>query len=106
MKKRILLLLTVVALMVMMLVAMASAALAVPPESGETSCDGGTNNAAHAVDGPTGSPSWGATANNPAGENGHVSNPSKAGEAPGTQDNPGIEEHASNNTNDSSNCRN
>jgi hypothetical protein len=104
MKKRILLLATVAALMALMLVAMASAALAVPPESGETGCRGGQINAAHAVDGPTGSPSWGATADNPAGENGHVSNPSRAGEAPGTQDNPGIENHASINTNDTTNC--
>jgi hypothetical protein len=89
MKKRILLLATVAALMAVVLVAMASAALAVPPESGQTGCEGGTNNAGHAVDGPTGSPSWGATASNPAGENGHVSNPSKAVDAPGIQDNPG-----------------
>src|SRR5829696_7675389 len=84
----------VVALMVVMLVAMAPAALAVPPESGETGCEGGTNNAEHAVDGPTGSPAWGATSSNPAGENGHVSNPSKAVDAPGIQNNGGIE-HAS-----------
>jgi hypothetical protein len=41
MKKRILLLATVAALMAVMLVAMASAALAVPPASGQTGCEGG-----------------------------------------------------------------
>jgi hypothetical protein len=42
MKKRILLLATVAALMAVMLVAMAaSAALAVPPGSGQTGCEGG-----------------------------------------------------------------
>jgi len=39
--KRILLLATVAAIMTLMLVAMASAALAVPPASGETGCEGG-----------------------------------------------------------------
>jgi hypothetical protein len=80
MKKRILVVLMVGALMV----AMAMPALAVPPSSGETGCAGGTNNAGHAIDGPTGAPSWNAP-NNP------VDEPSRAGEAPGTQNNPGFD---------------
>ena len=49
MTKRILSLATVAALMAVILVAMASAALAVPPASGSTGCDGGQSNALHNV---------------------------------------------------------
>ena len=65
MKKRILMLATVAALMALMLVAMASAALAVadgPPAGGDPGCDGGTNNANHAVQ--QSSPSYDATFDN------------------------------------------
>jgi hypothetical protein len=55
MKKRILLLATVAAVMALMVVAMASAALAEPPASGSTGCDGGKLNANLAIG--TGSPS-------------------------------------------------
>ena len=75
MKKRILLLATVAALMAVMLVAMASAALAVPPASGATGCRGGLNNANHATYQTS------------------VTDHMKADQAPGTQDNPGIEQH-------------
>ena len=73
MKKHILLLATVAALMAVMLVAMASAALAVPPASGSTGCEGGLNNANHATFQTS------------------VSDQMKAGDAPGTQDNPGLD---------------
>ena len=73
--KRILLLATVTALMAVMLVAMASVALAVPPASGETGCSGGLNNANHATYQTS------------------VTDNMKADEAPGTQNNPGIEQH-------------
>jgi len=73
--KRILLLATVAAIMTLMLVAMASAALAVPPASGETGCEGGLNNANHATFQTS------------------VSDHMKADQAPGTQNNPGLEEH-------------
>ena len=73
--RRILVSLSVVALMAMMLVAMASAALAVPPASGETGCRGGLNNANHATYQTS------------------VTDHMKADQAPGTQDNPGIEQH-------------
>jgi hypothetical protein len=49
MKKRILSLATVAAPMALMLVAMASAALAVPPASSSTGCDGGQSTAHHNV---------------------------------------------------------
>jgi hypothetical protein len=100
MKKHILLLATVAAIMALMMVAMASAALAVPPESGQTGCFGGTNNAGHAIDGPTGSPSWGATSDNE-----HVSNPSKAVDAPGTQNNPGFDQATDTSGVSGDNCR-
>jgi hypothetical protein len=73
--KRILVLATVAALMAVMLVAMASAALAVPPASGRTGCEGGLNNANHATFQTS------------------VSDHMRAGDAPGTQDNPGLDEH-------------
>ena len=73
--RRILVSLSVVALMAMMLVAMASAALAVPPASGSTGCRGGLNNANHATYQTS------------------VTDHMKADQAPGTQDNPGIEQH-------------
>jgi hypothetical protein len=91
--KRIILVLTVMAVMAAMLVAMASAALAVPPVSNETGCEGARNNASHAIQ--VGWPSWDAQDN--------VVDPAKAIDAPGTQDNPGwYKELAS----DSSNCPN
>jgi hypothetical protein len=73
--KRILLLATVAALMATMLVATASAALALPPAGrpaggtqgtpagGSLGCEGGTNNANHAVNGSN--PSYDATSSNP-----------------------------------------
>ena len=73
--KRILSLATVAALMAGMLVAMASAALALPPDGrpaggtqgtpagGELGCEGGTNNANHAVQ--NSNPSHDATRSNP-----------------------------------------
>jgi hypothetical protein len=73
--KRILLLATVAALMATMLVATASAALALPPAGrpaggtqgtpagGSLGCEGGTNNANHAVNGSN--PSSDATGSNP-----------------------------------------
>ena len=73
--KRILLLASVAALMAGMLVAMASAALALPPPDrpaggtqgtpagGSLGCEGGTNNANHAVQGSN--PSHDATRSNP-----------------------------------------
>jgi hypothetical protein len=61
------------ALMAVMFVAMASAALAVPPASGRTGCDGGLTNANHAVYQTS------------------VSDQMRAGDAPGTQDNGGLD---------------
>jgi hypothetical protein len=73
--KGILSLATVAALMAVMLVVMASAALAVPPASGSTGCDGGLNNANHATYQTS------------------VTDNMKADQAPGTENNPGIEQH-------------
>jgi hypothetical protein len=87
--KRILLLATVAVLMAVMLVAMASAALAVPPASGLGGCSGGKSNALHTQG--FGNASYGG--------------PSNANDAPGTQDNAGLD-RASDNANDTSNCRN
>jgi hypothetical protein len=97
--RRILLLPTVAALMALMLVVMASAALAVPPAGGSTGCDGGLNNANHAV--YQSSPSWDATYGNE-----HVSYPAKSYYAPGTQNNAGLETaQTTAPISDSSNCR-
>ncbi len=99
--KRILLLATVAALMAVMLVAMASAALAVPPASGETGCEGGLNNANHAVQ--QSSPSFDATF----GEPSVAEDPNQVGDANRNSEPPG-EDTASNTPplDDSENCRN
>jgi len=100
--KRILLLATVAALMALMMVAMASAALAAPPEwaedppaggnegtpaGGDLGCEGGTNNANHAVNGSN--PSSDSTGSNPSSEGpANVDDPSDNGleDAPGYDD--------------------
>ena len=81
--KRILLLATVAALMAVVLVAMASAALAVPPASGETGCEGGLNNANHAVQ--QSSPSWDATSGDPS----EAENPTQVGDRNRNSEPPG-----------------
>ena len=98
--KRILLLATVAAIMTLMLVAMASAALAIPPASSELGCEGGQNNANHATG--LSSPSYDATF----GEPSNAEDPSQNDEAPGTQNNRGLEDHATENTGDDDHCRN
>ena len=102
--KRIITVLAVAALMAVMLVAMASAALAVPPASGRTGCDGGLTNANHAVF--QSSPSFDATFDNPHVTPGSSEQPANSDDAPGTQDNRGLD--TARNTGpigSSSNCR-
>jgi len=102
--KRIFLVLSVAALMAVMLVAMASAALAVPPASGATGCDGGLNNANHATN--QSSPSFDATFDNPHVTPGSFEQPANSDDAPGTQDNRGLDTATDTGPiGDSSNCR-
>ena len=103
--KRIFSVLAVTALMAaVMLVAMASAALAVPPASGRTGCDGGLTNANHAV--YQSSPSYDATYDNPHVTPGSSEQPAKSNLAPGTQDNRGLDTaRETGPIGDSSNCR-
>ena len=102
--KRIFSVLAVTALMAVMFVAMASAALAVPPASERTGCDGGLTNAAHAV--YQSSPSYDATYDNPHVTPGVAEGPSNSYNAPGTQDNRGLNTaRETGPIGDSSNCR-
>jgi hypothetical protein len=94
------LLATVAAIMALMLVAMAPAALAIPdgpPAGGDPGCEGGTNNANHAVQ--QSSPSWDATF----GEPSQVDNPTQVGDANRNSEPAGEDTAADNLSGD--NCR-